>query len=71
MMLSPVITPQARKDLRALPPADRRRVLERLEAYAAASQAAGHDVAAIRGARGHFRLRCGDWRAIFSVVGES
>jgi mRNA interferase RelE/StbE len=63
------IIPQARKDLRRLPAGDRRRLLERLEAYAA-EPVAGHDVVSLKGAPGHFRLRSGDWRAIFQIVGE-
>jgi integrase len=40
-----------------------------LEAYAA-EPVAGHDVVSLKGAPGHFRLRSGDWRAIFQIVGE-
>jgi mRNA interferase RelE/StbE len=60
-----LVTPRARKDLRALPAKDRSSLIARLKDYA--TRGTGQDVGAIRGSPGLFRLRCGDWRAIFSV----
>jgi mRNA interferase RelE/StbE len=59
------VTPRARKDLRALPAKDRSSLIARLKDYA--TRGAGQDVGPIRGSPGLFRLRYGDWRAIFSV----
>jgi mRNA-degrading endonuclease RelE of RelBE toxin-antitoxin system len=53
--------------LARLPVADRKRLRERLNAYAAASDAAGQDVEPLKGAPGDLRLRSGDWRALFTV----
>jgi mRNA interferase RelE/StbE len=41
-----------------------------LEAYAVASDAAGHGVVPLEGVSGGFRLRSGDWRALFTVKGD-
>jgi mRNA-degrading endonuclease RelE of RelBE toxin-antitoxin system len=42
--------------------------MERLkEAYAASPDAAGQNVKPLRGTPGDFRLRSGDWRALFTV----
>jgi mRNA interferase RelE/StbE len=69
-MLSLVFTAPARKDLRGLPVADRHRIMERLNAYAAAPEAAGVDVVPLQGTPGGFRLRSGDWRALFTASGD-
>lgn len=69
-MLSLTFTARARKDLRGLPSADRRRIMERLKAHAAAPDAAGQDVIPLAGTPGGFRLRSGDWRALFTISGE-
>lgn len=69
-MLSLAYTRRALKDLAALPAADRKRMRERLKAYAAAPDAAGQDVKPLKGAPGGFRLRSGDWRALFTVSGN-
>ncbi len=68
-MLSLVYTRRALKDLAALSEADGRRVRERLAAYAAAPDVAGQDVKPLKGTPGGFRLRVGDWRALFTVSG--
>ena len=62
-----LVTPRGRKDLRGLPAKDRSSLITRLKDYAAGG--IGQDVGPIRGSPGLFRLRCGDWRAIFSVEG--
>jgi mRNA interferase RelE/StbE len=70
MPLEIVTTRDAAKDLAKLPNADRERVERRIEAYAEAPEAAGHDVIPLAGARGLFRLRSGDWRVIFELDGD-
>ncbi|MGH7110750.1 MAG: type II toxin-antitoxin system RelE family toxin [Stellaceae bacterium] len=69
-MLSLTFTVRARKDLRGLPIADRQRIADRLKAYAATPDAAGHDAVPLAGTPGGFRLRSGDWRALFMLSGE-
>ena len=66
-MASLVYTRRALKDLAQLPAADSKRLRERLKAYATAPDAAGLDVTPLKGAPGDFRLRSGDWRALFTV----
>jgi mRNA-degrading endonuclease RelE of RelBE toxin-antitoxin system len=66
-VLSLVYTRRALRDLARLPAADRQRIRERLNAYAAAPDAAGQDVSPLKGTPGDFRLRSGDWRALFTV----
>jgi mRNA-degrading endonuclease RelE of RelBE toxin-antitoxin system len=68
-MLSLTFTRRALRDLRGLPPGDRQRVMDRLDAYAAASDASGHDVIPLAGTPDGFRLRTGVWRALFTVDG--
>jgi mRNA interferase RelE/StbE len=69
-VLSLTLTRRALRDLRGLPATDRQRMIVRLEAYAATPDAAGHDVIPLEGIRGAFRLRSGDWRALFTVSGD-
>jgi mRNA interferase RelE/StbE len=69
-MLSLVYTRRAFKDLAELPAADSKRMRERLKAYAAIPDAAGPDVTPLKGSPGDFRLRSGDWRALFTVSGD-
>lgn len=69
-MLALTYTKQATKDLRWIPKEDRERVRCRLDAYAGAPAAGGHDVVPLEGVVGAFRLRCGDWRALFTVRGD-
>lgn len=68
MGLELVILPRARKDLAGLPHADRDRIKVRIEAYAENPDSRHHDVVPMVGTRGGFRLRTGDWRAIFVVA---
>ena len=70
-MPSLVYTRRAIRDLAGLPAADRARIRERLTAYAAAPDAAGQDVKPLRGTPGGFRLRRGDWRALFTLSGDT
>ena len=68
MALELVVLPRAEKDLARLPHADRDRIKVRIEAYAADPRDPHHDVVALVGTVGGFRLRVGDWRAIFVVA---
>jgi mRNA-degrading endonuclease RelE of RelBE toxin-antitoxin system/DNA-binding Xre family transcriptional regulator len=61
---------RALKDLRHLPPADRLRVLDRVEAYAADPDNPRHPVLALVGAKPTCRLRVGDWRVLFDRIGD-
>jgi mRNA-degrading endonuclease RelE of RelBE toxin-antitoxin system len=61
---------RALKDLRHLPPADRLRVLERVEAFAADPDDPRHAVLALVGAKPTCRLRVGDWRVLFDRIGD-
>ncbi len=67
MPLEIALTRDAAKELARLPATDRDRVERRIEAYA---EAPGHDVIALAGARGLYRLRSGDWRVIFELEEE-
>lgn len=69
-MLILSFTRGAMKELRGLPAYDRKRVLDRLDAYAADPEAPGHDVRPLAADPEGFRLRCGDWRALFTLQGS-
>ncbi len=62
------ILPRAQKDLAGLPFTDRERIKARIEAYAISPTDPRHDVVPLAGTRSGFRLRAGDWRAIFAIV---
>jgi mRNA-degrading endonuclease RelE of RelBE toxin-antitoxin system len=62
-----LIPPAVFKQLAAMPRDDAKRLLDRLEQIAAAPAARHPNVTALAGARGSFRVRQGDWRAVFSV----
>ena len=55
------------KQLAALPRADSRRLLERLEAIALAPEALHPGVTPLVGEQGAWRVRQGDWRAVFRI----
>lgn len=57
-----VITAGAAKQMRKLDPGVAQRIRAKLDAYAAGTSA---DVAVYRSLENGFRLRIGDWRAIF------
>ena len=61
-------TRTALKELRCVPGTDRARGLDRLEAYAADPAAPGHDVVPVAGVADGYRLRFGEWRALFTVT---
>ena len=58
------------KDLQAIPLPDRDRIRSRVAAYAAAPAGAGHDVRALVNHSATLRLRVGDWRVVFDVLGD-
>ena len=60
----------ALRDLKHVPEADRRRMRDRLAAYAATPRDPRHDVAKLVNRPELYRLRAGDWRAIFQLKGE-
>jgi mRNA-degrading endonuclease RelE of RelBE toxin-antitoxin system len=56
------------KQLAALPKADARRLLERLEGIALAPEALHLGVTALVGETATYRVRHGDWRAVFRIA---
>jgi mRNA interferase RelE/StbE len=63
------LTKPAQKGLSKIPPKARASLVGKLQTVAAASFAQHpFDVKAIKGAKDTFRLRQGDWRAIYRVV---
>ena len=55
------------KQLAGLPRADAGRLLERLQRIAAAPDEQHPNVVSLSGAAGSYRLRQGQWRAVFSI----
>jgi len=62
-----LIPPRAFKQLAAMPKADARRLLSRLEENASEPEKLHPNVIPLGGESGVFRVRQGDWRAVFSV----
>ena len=62
-----VIEKRAAKRLADLPPKARAALLERLKAIAAEPFGDHPQVTAIKGERDAFRLRQGDWRAVYKI----
>jgi mRNA interferase RelE/StbE len=69
-LLTLTYTRTALRGLRDLPTDDRQRMVDRLEAYAADPDAPDHDVVPLTGTPNGFRLRAGNWRALFTVNGR-
>jgi mRNA interferase RelE/StbE len=65
-MLSLSILARAAKQLAKMPRVDAQAIMGKLEAYAAARDAPV-DVKPLKGEKSVFRLRHGDWRAIFEI----
>ena len=61
---------QALNALRKLPTNDARRIRARIADYAAEPDARAHQVMKLKGREG-FRLRVGNWRALFDVNGDA
>ena len=55
------------KQLAAMPKADARRLLDRLERIADAPEKLHPNVVPLAGEPGVFRVRQGNWRAVFSI----
>lgn len=64
-----LVPPAARKQLETMPMADAKRLLERLKRIAAAPEVLHPDVLPLVGKPGVFRVRQGDWRAMFRIEG--
>jgi mRNA-degrading endonuclease RelE of RelBE toxin-antitoxin system len=65
-----LIPPVVFKQLAAMPRADAKRLLERLERIAEAPEDRHPNVVALAGADRSYRVRQGDWRAVFSIEGN-
>jgi mRNA interferase RelE/StbE len=63
-----IIPPQIAKELAAVPRADAKRLRERLERIAENPLAPQIGVKPLVGRAGSFRVRQGDWRAVYSIV---
>ncbi|QCN94449.1 type II toxin-antitoxin system RelE/ParE family toxin [Azospirillum argentinense] len=63
------ILAKAVKDLKALSPPDRARVLGKIEQYAADPTTQANNVKALQGSD-LFRLRVGDYRVLFTVAAD-
>lgn len=61
------LKPRAIKDLRRLPTADQRLVVEKLELLATDLQG---DVKKLTDSSPEYRLRIGSWRALFEIEGD-
>jgi mRNA interferase RelE/StbE len=64
-----IIPPRAYKQLAAMPKSDAKRLLDRLEKIVAEPDGQHLGVVPLTGAKGVYRVRQGDWRAVFSVEG--
>jgi mRNA interferase RelE/StbE len=62
-----IIPSRVFKQLAALPKADSRRLLQRLEAIALAPDVHHLSVIALSGETDAYRVRQGDWRAVFRI----
>ncbi len=62
-----LLPPAVFKQLAGLPKADAKRLLDRLRTIAAAPEAQHAGVTALVGEAGTFRVRQGDWRAVFTI----
>jgi mRNA-degrading endonuclease RelE of RelBE toxin-antitoxin system len=62
-----LIPPAVFKQLAAMPRADARRLLDRLERIAETPDERHPNVVALAGVTGSYRVRQGDWRAVFSI----
>ena len=63
------ILPKAAKDLKALAPPDRARIIAKVEQDAADPASLANNVKALRGSD-LYRLRVGDHRVLFTVAGD-
>lgn len=63
------ILPKAAKDLKALTPSDRARIIKKIEQYAADPTSQANNVKALQGSD-LYRLRVGDYRVLFTVAAD-
>ncbi len=68
MKYTATLKKRAIKDLKFIPIADRMRVIERIEALE--NDLTG-DVKKLTNFTPEYRMRCGDWRVLFEIEGES
>ena len=61
------LKPKAEKDLKAMQPSDRERVVERLRWLEADLHG---DVKKLSNHVPEYRMRAGDWRALFEIAGD-
>lgn len=64
-----LIPPRIVKQLSGMPKADAERLLKRLKEIAAMPDGQHPSVVAMAGEAGVFRVRQGDWRAVYAVEG--
>jgi mRNA-degrading endonuclease RelE of RelBE toxin-antitoxin system len=62
-----LVPPAVLKQLAAVPKADARRLLERLRRIADAPNERLAGVSSLAGMEGSYRVRQGDWQAVFSI----
>lgn len=62
-----IIPPHAAEQLAAMPRADARRLRERLVRIAADPHGPQPGVQPMAGTRGQYRVRQGDWRAVYAI----
>ncbi len=62
-----LVPPRVFKQLATMPKADARRLLDRLERIADAPEKLHPNVVPLGGESGVFRVRQGNWRAVFSI----
>lgn len=63
------ILPKAAKDLKALTPPDRARVIGKIERYADDPASQANNVKALQGSD-LYRLRVGDYRVLFTIAAD-
>ena len=62
-----VFTRNAARAFRRMPEETERLIREKLRLYAADPEALANNVKALRGEGHRYRLRIGDWRAVFTI----
>lgn len=68
MRMALLVPPDVLRQLEALPAIDRKRILDALQAVATNLEVRQPFVTALVGRPGAWRLRKGDWRAVYRVV---
>ena len=63
------ILSKAAKDLKALTPSDRARIIRKIEQYADDPASQANNVKALQGSD-LYRLRVGDYRVLFTIAGD-